>query len=341
VAARAADRDYAERSAEAAAWAADWAGWYGRYGVRAAQQSDRTVGLYQGVAAAISCGDLAPNAIQDMLGDFYKARGTRYAERFAALTTRFFSRLVEVAASYSQEMAEAVMPGAPSPPSLPKLDASDPNTWFRQLTDYSHGLSAHIASSYKSFLDRVAKGKVDSENLKAVASEYLERRFPEYLRQLGTLYFELLAELNDLRAEIEQDYLSEALAAAELAKRPEEFTLSLTGPSGGVARAMLSIGNTREECTTVRCNVSDLRRVDGVGGTFTARFSVTPEPLELAPAQEGRLTLAFDLDKALFAPNAIYVGALRVSGHGDAPIDIPIKVIATAEALAQGAAPPE
>jgi hypothetical protein len=330
VPAAAADRDFADRSAEAAAWAADWAAWYGRYGARAAQQSDRTVALYQKVADAISQGVLAPAAMQDMSSAFYKARGVRYSERFVALTTQFFSKLVEVAAAYSREMAEAVMPGAPSPPRLPRLDPSDPNAWFRQLTDYSYSLSAHIASSYRSFLDQVAAGRVDSENLKHVASEYLERRFPEYLRQLGTLYFELLSDLNDLRAEVEQDYLSGALAAAELPKRSEALALSLTGPSGGTTTATLSIANTREQPAVVRCHVGVLRRADGVDAVFPADISVTPEPLELAPGEEGRVTLAVTLDETVYAPNTLYVGALRVAGHGEAPLDIPLRILATA-----------
>jgi hypothetical protein len=245
--------------------------------------------------------------MHDMLGAFYKARGIRYSERFAELTTRFFSRLVEISAAYSREMADAVMPGMPSPPALPSLDPSESNAWFRQISEYSHSLSEHISSSYKSFLDRVASGKIDSENVKNVASRYLERRFPDYLRQLGMIYFELLSELNDLRAEIGNDY----------------------GPSGSVARATLSIDNMREQPATIRCHVGDLRRADGVGRAFPARVSVTPDALQLAPAQEGRVMLAVDLDATVFAPDELYQGTLRIVGHGEAPVDVALRVLAT------------
>ena len=328
MAASAADRDYAANSADAAAWAADWSSWYGRYSTRAAEQSERTVALYQRVADAMSRGRLAPTAMQDALGTFYKARGTRYTERFATLTTRFFSRIVEMSATYSREMADAVMPGMPSPPPLPRLDASDPTAWFRQISDYSRSLGDHISSSYKSFLDRVAAGRIDSEEAKELAGRYLERRFPEYLRQLGMLYFDLLSELNDLRAEIEHDYLSGVIALAERPAADDDFVLTLSGPSGSVAQATLSIDNVRDETATVRCQVGNLRRADGVDGAFPARISVTPDPLQLAPGQVGRLTVAVDLDAA-FAPGKLHVGALRIVGHGDTPLDIPLRILAT------------
>ena len=328
MAASAADRDYAANSADAAAWAADWSTWYGRYSARAAEQSERTVALYQKVADAMSRGSLPPTAMHDALGAFYKARGTRYAERFATLTTRFFSRIVEISAVYSREMADAVMPGMPSPPALPRLDASEPNAWFRQISDYSHSLSEHISSSYKSFLDSVAAGRVDSEEAKELAGRYLDRRFPEYLRQLGMLYFDLLSELNDLRAEIEHDYLSGVVATAERPAAEEAFVLTLSGPSGSVAHATLSIDNFRDESATIRCQVGNLRRADGIDGAFPARISVSPDTLQLGPAQVGRLTVTVDLDHTL-APGKLHVGTLRVLGHGDTPLDIPLRVLAT------------
>lgn len=102
MAAAAADRSAADRSAEASAWAAEWSAWYGRYVARAAGQSERTAELYQGVVDAMSRGDLAPTALPDMLAAFTRARGTAYSERFAALAMRFFSRLVETAADLLQ-----------------------------------------------------------------------------------------------------------------------------------------------------------------------------------------------------------------------------------------------
>jgi hypothetical protein len=332
----AAEHNTADRSAEAAAWAGKWSAWYAQFVARAAAQSERTGQLYHGVVDAMARGNLAPTAMQDMLAAFYAARGSAYSERLADLTMRFFSRLVETAAAYSKEMSEAVMPGVPAAPPLPHLDPSNANDWFRQLTDYSHSLSAHIATSYKAFLDRVAAGEVATDGLKRVASEYLERRFPEYLQQLGRLYFDLLSDLNDLRAAGEQDFLSGTLATAGRPDPSVALALNLTGPPGGIASATLSIANTREQTTRIHCRFTDVRRADGVGPAFAPRLSVTPEELDLRPSKEAILTFALALDEADYAPNALYTGALHIAGHGEPSVEVPVRIMVIPSASASG-----
>ena len=265
----------------------EWSAWYAQYvaRVRRAIASGPEICINE-VSNAMAHGELAPTAMQDMLGAFYQARGSAYSERLAELTMRFFSRLVETAAAYSKEMTEAVMPGVPAAPPLPKLDPSNANAWFRQITDYSHSLSTHIATSYKAFLDRVAAGQVQTDSLKRVASEYLERRFPEYLQQLGRLYFDLLSDLNDLRAAGEQDFLSGTLATGR-SNAAVALALNLTGPAGSVASATLSIANTRAQPATIRYRFTDVRRADGIGPSLAPRFSVTPAQLDLAPVRGG------------------------------------------------------
>jgi hypothetical protein len=234
-------------------------------------------------------------------------------------------------------MTEAVMPGVPTAPPLPKLDSSDANAWFRQIADYSHSLSTHVATSYKAFLDRVANGQIQTDGLKRVASEYLERRFPEYLQQLGRLYFDLLSDLNDLRAAGEQDFLSGTLATAGRSNAATALALNLTGPAGGVASATLSIANTRSQQATIRYRFTDVRRADGVGPSFTPRFTVTPSELDLAPAEEASLALALALDESDYEPNALYLGALHITGHGEPRLEVPLRITLVSSAPAPGA----
>jgi hypothetical protein len=209
---------------------------------------------------------------------------------------------------------------------LPKLDPSEANAWFRQLTDYSHSLSTHIAVSYKAFLDRVAAGQIATDSLKQVASEYLERRFPEYLEQLGRLYFDLLSDLNDLRAAGEQDFLSGTLATSTRSNGAVALALNLTGPPGGVASATLSIANTRSQTAIIQCRFTEVRRADGIGSSFTPRVAVTPAHLELGPSQEASLSLALELDEADYTPNELYVGALHITGHGEPRLEVPLRI---------------
>jgi hypothetical protein len=332
--AAAADRSAANRAADAraAAWAMEWSAWYGQCMARTAEQSEKTVELYRRVADATSRGELAQTALQDMLGAFQKARGTVYSERFAALTSRFFSRLVETAAIYSRDLAEGVMPGMPAPPPLPQLDPTDANAWFRQLTDYGNSVSTHIATSYKSFLDEVATGRVGSEDLKNTASEYLERRFPDYLRQLGRLYFDLLNDLNELRAAGEQDFLSGVLATAGRSEASVALSMSLRGPPSTVASATVSIANAREQVARIRYRVTEVRRADGIGPAFPPKISVTPDQLELQSSEEGSLTLALALDETDYAPDTLYIGALHITGHGEPYLEVPLQIMMTSRA---------
>nr|UXE45872.1 hypothetical protein Hi04_10k_c5380_00024 [uncultured bacterium] len=284
----------------------------------------------------MSDGELSAKAMQDMLAAFYQARGSVYSERLAAVTMRFFSRLVETAAAYSKEMTEAVMPGVPAAPPLPKLDSSNATAWFRDLTDYSHSLSAHIATSYKAFLDRVAAGQIATDSLKNVASEYLERRFPEYLEQLGQLYFDLLSDLNDLRAAGEQEFLSGTLANAKREKAPVAVALNLAGPAGSVASATLSITNTRMQPATIRYRFTDVRRADAIGPSFAPKFTVAPADLELGPGEEASLAIMLALDEAEYTPNALYLGELHLTGHGEPRLEVPLRITLVASSTPAG-----
>ena len=314
--------------ASTAAWAAEWSDWYGQYLRNSASQSEKVQDLYQRVVERIARGELAPSALQDMLGAFYRARGHIYNEKLAQLTMRFFADLVKNVTAYSNELAQAVMPGATPTPAPPELTSSDPAIWFQQLMDYYNQLSAHIGRSYRMLVDRMAAGQLGSEQIQRTAAEHLERRLPEYLRQLGTSYFGLLNGLNELRAQSEQEFLS-GLLATEKQTKADSFAIELVAALGSTANASLSISNTRDVPTVIRCELTDVRRRDGVGPAFVPDIARTPERLELAPGEEGRVSLALSLDQDIYAAGAQYVGALHITGGGEPHIEIPLRITAT------------
>ena len=135
--------------ANTAAWAADWASWYGQYLRGTASQTERTQALYQRVIECVARGEIAPKALQDMLGAFYCARGHIYNEKLAQLTLRFFADLVRNVTSYSNEFTQVLIPGASPVPQPPELAASDPTIWFQQLTDYANQQSAPTVAAYR------------------------------------------------------------------------------------------------------------------------------------------------------------------------------------------------
>ena len=53
-----------------------------------------------------------------------------------------------------------------------------------------------------------------------------------------------------------------------------------------------------------------------------------PAPIFVTSAH-GAIPLAVDLDATVFAPDALYVGSLRIVGHGEAPVDVALRVLAT------------
>ena len=330
MAARAAEDGTLDRSAEAAAWAAEWSTFYTDYLKRSAAQAENTQHLYNQLVAGVSKGEFTAATLAEMAAVFYRARGAAYAERLASTTQRFFSGLVEHAMAYSNEMAQSVMPGTPDPPALPQLDAKDPAGWFVQLADYRQRLTQHIATSYRDFFDRVAAGTVASADLQHLASEYLDRRFPEYIRGLGRLYFELLNELNDVRSVGEQEYLTGVLASVARPARRIALAVDLTAPVDSTASATLSITNSRNEPTQVHCRLSPVRRADGVGPAFEPSISISPQPLELAALQEATLEITVQLDPADYEPDRQYVGSLHISGHGEETLEVQLRIMARA-----------
>jgi hypothetical protein len=242
---------------------------------------------------------------------------------------RFFGEMVRLSTAYLEGLGHAVMPDLPPPPAPPRFEQSDPARWYRQLTDYSRDLGASAAESYRSVLDEVAAGRVRPGEVQEAASGYLQDRVPELLRQLGELYFELLTDLNDLRADSEQEFLTGMLDRAREGQGDQAFALTLTAPLGGRAQASVSIANTRDERARIQCVTTDVRRADGVGPAFVPRLVVTPEGLELAPGEEGRLVLSVELDPGTYDPNAVYVGTLFITGHEDPRLEVPLRIVAT------------
>jgi len=315
--------------------AGEWFTAYTDYLKRTADQSASTIELYQQVTDSIVRGELPPTATQDMLTAFVQARGTAYSDRLAQLNMRFFSEMVRLSTAYAHELGHAVLPEAAVPPMPPPpFDASDPAGWFQELSDYSQRLSANIAAAYQALVDRAAAGQVEPSRIQEAASAHLQRRLPEYLSELGRLYFELLNGLTDLRVTSEQEFLGGVLEQANGANGTQPFELVLTGPVGGTATASLTITNTREEVARIRCDATEVRRADGVGPSFAAKIATDPEDLELAPGEELTFVLTLQLVDGDYEPGVLYVGSLQITGHGEPRLEVPLRITALDAAAA-------
>lgn len=317
------------RGGPSGAFVTEWLTAYADYLRRAAEQSANTLDLYQQITDSMVRGELAPTATQDMLGSFVQARGTAYSDRLAQLNMRFFSKMVRIGTAFAHELGHALLPDAPVPPAVPPFDASDPAGWFQQLGDYAEQLSASIAGTYQMLADRAVAGDLAPSQIQEATNAHLQRRLPEYLSELGRLYFDLLEGLTELRVESEQEFLTGMLQRVNGAGRAEEFELTFTGPLGGTATASLSITNSRDELARIRCDVSEVRRADGVGPAFPADVGVEPDGLELEPEEEGQLVVTLRLDEGRYEPDVPYVGTLQIAGHGEPRLEVPLRITAT------------
>ena len=329
MAAHAAEPGRAPGAGPSGAFVTEWLTAYADYLRRSAEQSANTLDLYQQITDCIVRGELAPTATQDMLGSFVQARGTAYSDRLAQLNMRFFSEMVRIGTAYAHDLGHALLPDAPAPPVVPAFDASDPAGWFQQLGDYSQQLSASISGTYQMLADRAAAGDLAPGQIQEATNAHLQRRLPEYLSELGRLYFDLLDGLTELRVESEQEFLTGMLQRANGDGHAESFELTLAAPLGESATASLSITNSRDEQARIRCDVSEVRRADGVGPAFAADVGIEPDGLELAPEEEGRLVVTLRLDEATYEPDVLYVGTLQIAGHGEPRLEVPLRITAT------------
>jgi hypothetical protein len=162
-----------------------------------------------------------------------------------------------------------------------------------------------------------------------VAEEYA-RRANEQVQALGRLYFELLEAIGAIGAAGEEEYLRTVLANAPADR--DTPVVDLTAPLGTLASAVVSLENTRTDRAVIRCMVTDVRRADGIGPSFVPKIVVDPDGLMLNPEQEGRVRLTLTLDADVYTPGADYVGAIQVLRHGEPPLDLPLRIRATARA---------
>lgn len=305
---------------------AEWSTWYGDYLNRTARQSAHSLELYRQVLDAVARGDLPATAIEDKLPSFVQSRFQPYLQQLTERSTRFFTGLVQIASAYSQDLAASVMPDISVRPVVtPRFNSTDPAVWFQQLADYANQLSANALRAYQVLAERLAAGALSLDTVQQHSADMMQRRLPEHLRRLGTLYFELLNGLADLQATYQEAFLSDVLASMQQG----ELTLDLTAPLGETASVSIVLTNTHDTPSTIRYSLGDIRRVDGIGPAFVPLVTFDPAQLDLGPGEEARVLLSVHLDDEHYDADAVYAGSLYIAGQGDPGFTLPLRVQAT------------
>jgi hypothetical protein len=310
----------------------DWSTSYSHYLTRSAALSARSLKLYLEALERISQGKLTPAVFQDHFPRFAQAHAAEYSARLAESGARFFSELMRLGAGLGQPRDAAGMSEGEAIP--PRFDATNPVPWFEQLAEYAGQINARALKIYREQLDRVAAGEMTPGEVQQNTSDYLARQMPGYLEQLTRLYFDLLNGLNDVRARYEETYFRGVLGETRTEESEAPAALTLSGPSGETVSASLAITNTAVERTQIGWTVTDVRRADGVGKAFLPAVTVFPENLELAPEEEGTLTLTLLLDRSQYHPGALYTGTLYITGSAGFRVEVQLRILA-------GANPPD
>jgi hypothetical protein len=308
---------------------ADWSTSYSQYLARSAALSAHALNLYQSALERISQGRLPPTIFQDHFPSFAAAHAAEFSKRLSEVASRFLSDVVGLGASFAHQQRSAV----PEPEIVPpKFDASSPARWYEELAEYAGRLNARAVKAYRTQLDRVAAGETTPSEVQQDATEQMSRGLPEYMQLLTQAYFGLLNGLADVRSAYEDTYFRGLLARATHEGTDLPVALTFRGPLGTIAAASLSVTNTTGKRARILHQVFDTRRVDGVGPSLIPDVAFAPETLELEPDEEGTLNLALKLDPLRYDAEALYAGKLHLTGSSKVPLEIELKILATAGA---------
>jgi len=310
----------------------DWSTLYSQYLARSAAISARTLNLYQLALERVSQGKLPPTIFQDHFPAFAVAHGAEFTNRFAEVGSRFLSDLVRLGSSFSQQPPDAGAAATERESVPPRFDASNPTRWYEQIAEYAGQLNARAIKAYRAQLDRVAAGETTPTEVQQDTAEQMARQLPGYMQLMTQLYFGLLNGLNDVRSAYEETYFSGLLSTAKPDDSEATVTLTLAGPAGAAAAASLSVTNTTGQRTRIGHQIVDVRRVDGAGPSLVPAIAFVPETLELGPDEEGTFTISLRLNPEQYDTDVLYTGALYLTGGSDVPLEVELRILATAAA---------
>lgn len=307
----------------------DWSASYSQYLARSAAISARSLNLYQLALEHVAQGKLPPTIFQDHFPNFAVAHSAEFTNRFAEVGSRFLGNLLRLGSSFPQQAGgtdTAEVEGEVDPP---EFDPSHPARWYEQMAEYAGTLNARAVKAYRSQLDRVAAGETTPSEVQQQTAEQMAERLPNYMQHMTQIYFNLLNELNEVRAAYEETYFRGLLVTAKSDHSDPIVTLTLSGPSGSTATVSLAVTNTTEQRAEIGHQVSDVRRADGIGPSFLPAVAFVPEHLEIDPNEEGTLTISLTLDTQKYDVDRLYSGELLLIGGSDVPLRVELRVLAT------------
>jgi hypothetical protein len=290
---------------------------YAYYLLRAAAHSVRSLHLYEQVIGCVARRQLSPETLQDSLTRFAHARAGEASMRATAATARFVAGLAS--------STFVPVDGAATPVDV---DAADLPGSLERLADHAAAHNARAIETLLSQLATVAAGEITTDDFRRAIVKRDNRAIAGELSRCAHLWFELLSELDELRAHSAEQYLMGVLRNVNPIGF-EKDVVELAGPVNTTISTVVSLENTRRERAVIQCSVSDVRRANGIGPAFMPDVVLTPEELSLDCDGEASVRLSLWLDDAIYEVGSPYVGALHISLADEPQLDLPLRITPT------------
>ncbi len=291
--------------------------------------SRATQEVYEQLLSRVASGDLDPRALDRGLNSFLQLNGAEYASGIANLSMRFLAGVLEATSRDASELFDGVATVArDSVPEAPELDPTDWADWVPQLVAFAEQTRVAQTRALRDVMERVASGELDPETVERIVLERSTQQVPATVTRLAGLYVEMLTGLDEANARFGMDYLRTVIRRAQ---RPD--SIDLRGAIGESVDVRLVVANDEPADATMRCAISDVRREDGIDPAFDPEATFTPAHFDLAPHAEVQVVCSLLLTDA-FAPDAIYVGELRVLTGTATVLEIPLRIRATRPSIA-------
>jgi hypothetical protein len=237
----------------------------------------------------------------------------------------------------SSQVLECVARGHLTPAAidaaLRELAATRGDEYTSGLTDlterFVHGLAEVMSGRSNGPSERTGPTSRGPVDVGPVLLDRPSSASTALFHQIMRLYADVLGDFDGLRTREIEECFRTLLASATATARDASHALALTAALGDTASASIIVENSGTERLMVRCAATDVRRTDGVGPAFVPTVALAPDEQTLEPGQEARVRASLWLDAAVYEPDVLYVGALRVMRERSPHVDVPLRITAT------------
>lgn len=323
----------------------DWTQWSQTLSAYVTEQAQRAQSRYQQLLEKVARGEITPATIQDFSAKFAADRAPFLARDSAELNSRFLEGLIRLNQRFVDTVFDHLMGNGAGHPDAPmesvRLDLAGPSgsaVSAALVVENTGAEASEVHCKISEFRDTEGKEPAFRAPLQVDPTDFRLR--PGEARSIN-LRLAMTPEVFALGRNYEGTLLIHqegqsvvvTLTARATAGPPDEeappSVLRLGAPIGGIASASLTLANTREEQALIRCNVTEIRRADGVGPAFAPKIMSRQEVFDLAPGEEASMQLSLRLDEADYDAEALYVGALLITGLGKSRLEVPLRIIAS------------